>query len=514
MPRILIALLLMTAALWAQHEADPEADIEQLRTKASAPELERADLVRWAKAYRVALDEAREKAGDLASKLEEAAEGEKAAIRSEIEEQEARAGALEERLRVFHDVFTSQQVYGAETEAKLDQVREGAEILGALGEKEVLAQWARAIQKQMQRLDEERKDLAEREASAAGEEKKKLATGIEETQAGIARLAKHARALRGPLGAVGLAELASQLSKLSIKVTGEVAIEDLSVDVAVGLLDEWIGKATDWVVEEGPGILWKVFLFLLILFVFRVLAGWAARLVQAALSRRKLKVSSLLRNFFVGITRKTIFIIGLLIALTQVGVNIGPFLAGLGVIGFVVGFALQGTLSNFASGIMILLYKPYDVGDVINAAGVVGKVDSMNLVSTTILTFDNQEIVVPNNSIWGGVITNITARDTRRVDMTFGVGYGDDLDGVEALLLDEIKQHPKVLASPEPVVKVSNLGESSVDFIARPWARTADYWDVFWDLQKSIKQRLDREGYSIPFPQRDLHIVSQPGAAE
>ena len=153
-------------------------------------------------------------------------------------------------------------------------------------------------------------------------------------------------------------------------------------------------------------------------------------------------------------------------------------LAGLGVVGFIVGFALQDTLGNFAAGMMILLYRPYDVGDAVEVGGVSGKVRDMSIVNTTILTFDNQTLVVPNSKIWGDVIKNITAQKMRRVDMTFGIGYDDDIAKAENVLQDIISKHDKVLDDPAPVVKLHNLGESSVDFIVLPWAKTEDYWDV------------------------------------
>jgi small conductance mechanosensitive channel len=214
---------------------------------------------------------------------------------------------------------------------------------------------------------------------------------------------------------------------------------------------------------------------------------------------------------FVTTVRRLTMIIGLIIAVTMLGVNAGPLLAMIGAAGLVVGLALQGTLSNFASGILILLNRPFDVGDVINAGGVLGKVESMNLVSTSILTFDNQVMLVPNNQIWNGVITNITGRDTRRVDLVFGIGYGDDIAKAIQIIEETLTGHEKVLPHPEPVVRVNELGDNSVNLIARPWTRTSDYWDVYWDLMRDVKLRFDEAGINIPFPQRDLHV---PGPIE
>jgi len=204
--------------------------------------------------------------------------------------------------------------------------------------------------------------------------------------------------------------------------------------------------------------------------------------------------------------------VGLLVALSQLGVQVGPVLAGLGIAGFIVGFALQDTLSNFAAGMMILIYRPFDVGDAVEAGGVMGKVKAMNLVSTTITTWDNQKLVVPNSKIWGDVIRNITAEPNRRVDMSFGISYSDDIDHAERILSDIVRSHELVLAEPEPDIRLHTLGESSVDFIVRPWAMTSDYWTVYWDITRAVKQRFDAEGISIPFPQRDVHLIQEKPA--
>ncbi len=280
---------------------------------------------------------------------------------------------------------------------------------------------------------------------------------------------------------------------------------------ALGLVEDWTLAAKDWVVEKGPDIAKKTLFFLLILLLFRFLAKITGRITEKTLKTSKLQVSELLKNFFVTVIQKVVMVIGILSALQYVEAPIGPLLAGFGVLSFVVAFALQDTLGNFASGIMILLYRPYDIGDVIDGAGTRGKVNAMSLVSTTLITPDNQVVIVPNNAIWGSTITNVTARDTRRVDLTFGVGYGDDLDKAEAMLLSVVTAHPLVLKSPEPQIKVSNLGDSSVDFVVRPWCKTSDYWDVFFDLNKQLKQRADADGISIPFPQRDVHIHQAGG---
>ena len=252
----------------------------------------------------------------------------------------------------------------------------------------------------------------------------------------------------------------------------------------------------------------KVLVFLAILVIARILATIASRIVSRALSRSNLQVSKLLDDFARNTTRNVVLLLGVLVALQTVGVSVGPLVAGLGVAGFVIGFALQDSLSNFAAGVMVLLYRPFDVGDWIEAAGVSGSVQSMTLVSTTLNTADNQVIIVPNGKVWGDVIRNASASSTRRIDLVVGVGYEDDVDRVKQVLTDVVSSHPKVLSDPAPNVRLDELADSAVNFIVRPWTRSEDYWGTRWDLMEEIKRRLDREGISIPFPQRDVHLHS------
>ncbi|MCP3919725.1 MAG: mechanosensitive ion channel [bacterium] len=275
----------------------------------------------------------------------------------------------------------------------------------------------------------------------------------------------------------------------------------------VGYVTDLVERGKAWLLEEGPIFGMRLLGFLLILVFFKVLAGFFGRMTNRLLSTSTLDIPDLLRNFAVNVVKKVTFLIGLLIAIAVIGVNIGPLLAGVGVLGFVVGFALQDTLGNFAAGIMLLLYRPYDIGDVVSAGGVTGSVKSMTLVSTTFGTPDNQVVVVPNSKIWGDVITNVTASETRRVDLTIGISYDDDIDQAEAVIQRIIEAHELVHDDPEPLVKLHNLGESSVDFVVRVWCETDDYWEVYWDLTKSIKQTFDAEGLSMPYPQRDVHMI-------
>lgn len=298
----------------------------------------------------------------------------------------------------------------------------------------------------------------------------------------------------------------AELKKTLFSVSGDITQDVLSFDVASGLAEQWLYSAQSKVVEHGPTFMFKLFIFCLILFIASLAGKLAQHVVKRAVSTSKLNFSKLLQDFFTSLSSKVVFTIGVLIALSQLGIELGPLLAGFGIAGVIIGFALQDTLSNFASGMMILIYRPFDVGDLINAAGVTGRVSHMSLVSTTIKTLDNQRLIIPNNKIWGDTINNITAEHQRRVDMTFGIGYGDNIEHAETILKSIVEAHEKVQKFPSPTIKLHLLGESSVDFIVRPWVKPEDYWDVYWDITREVKMRFDAEGISIPFPQRDVHI--------
>jgi small conductance mechanosensitive channel len=324
---------------------------------------------------------------------------------------------------------------------------------------------------------------------------------------GVDKVARHLRASVAIMKDRGLDT--SKYTQLLIKSTGELTEDIFQAKVALGLLQSGIESSWNWVTDNGSRWGTKLVVFALILLAFKFLAGIVKRMVNKAVTNSRLRISQLLRNQIVFFSGKVVMLIGLLVALSQLGIEIGPVLAGLGIAGFIVGFALQDTLSNFAAGMMILFYRPFDVGDLVEAGGVTGKVKTMNLVSTTITTFDNQKMVVPNSKIWGYVIRNITAEPNRRIDMTFGISYTDDIDHAESVLNDIVKTHNLVLSEPEPDIRLHTLGESSVDFIVRPWSRTSDYWAVYWDITREVKKRFDAEGISIPFPQRDVHITTE-----
>ena len=290
------------------------------------------------------------------------------------------------------------------------------------------------------------------------------------------------------------------------------SVSFFSPDVLLSVLkDGW--KSFKVAVEENaPDVFFRIFIFFAVLFVFRLLSRFVRRLVRKATERSSLEMSALLKNILISTIGGTVMALGVLIALSQVGISLGPMLAGLGVAGFIVGFALQDTLGNFAAGAMILIYRPFDVNDFVEVTGASGLVKKMNMVSTTITTFDNQTLVVPNSKIWGDVIKNVTAQKERRVDLEFGIGYDDDIELAERVLTEIVAAHEKILEHPEPNIKLHTLGDSSVNFIVRPWTKTEDYWSVYWDLMREVKLRFDREGISIPYPQRDIHLYPEKPA--
>lgn len=264
---------------------------------------------------------------------------------------------------------------------------------------------------------------------------------------------------------------------------------------------------TAWLLspEGGVALGGRILQFVLILLLFWVVSMVVARVVERAISARK-NPSALLRDFAVMVARKSVQVIGVMVALTALGVNVGAMAAVIGGGAFILGFALQDTLGNFASGFMLMIYRPFDVGDAVNIGGTVGQVEKVTLVNTKMLTFDNQTILIPNKEVWGKVITNITANPTRRVDLVFGISYNDNIDLAKSILEKLVHSHPLALKSPEPTIQLHELADSSMNFICRPWAKTSDYWTLYWDLNVQVKKAFDEAGISIPFPQRDVHL--------
>lgn len=220
---------------------------------------------------------------------------------------------------------------------------------------------------------------------------------------------------------------------------------------------------------------------------------------------RKGQMEDILVNFITSIVNILLLLIVVVASLDQLGVDTTSMIALVGAAGLAVGLALQGSLQNFAAGVMLIVFRPFKTGDFIEAAGVAGVVENISIFNTIMRTGDNREVIIPNGNIYSGVITNFSARDTRRVDMVFGIGYDDDLKKAKALLEEIVTADERVLQDPAPVIAVSELGDSSVNFVVRPWVKSSDFWAVKFDTTETVKLRFDQEGISIPYPQMDVH---------
>ncbi len=262
-----------------------------------------------------------------------------------------------------------------------------------------------------------------------------------------------------------------------------------------------------WLSSDNGAVGWskKIVTFAIIILIFWIISGIVGKIFDRIIKRQR-RMSMLLRNFLSNLVRRITIFVGILIGLPILGIETGLVLTAIGAAGFIIAFALQDSLSNFANGIMILLYRPFDVGNFVETGGISGKVVSLNLVSVSISTPDNKLIIVPNNKVWNDVIINATSVKERRVDMIFGIGYEDDMAKAQAILEDIVAKHESILEDPEPVIKVHELADSSVNYVCRPWVKTADYWDVYWDVTRQVKEEFDKQGVSIPYPQQDVHM--------
>ncbi len=232
------------------------------------------------------------------------------------------------------------------------------------------------------------------------------------------------------------------------------------------------------------------------------------RLLLKAVSKimRKQEVDDTLESFVLSLSRIVLMLIVIIAAVGALGIQTTSFIAVLGAAGLAIGLALQGSLSNFASGVLIVLFRPYKVGDFVEAAGIAGVVLQVEIFTTIFKTGDNKQVIVPNGQVMGSIITNYSANDTRRVDMVIGVSYDDDLDKVRATLEELIAADDRVLAEPAHKIAVSELADSSVNFIVRPWVKSEDYWGVMFEMTEAIKKRFDADGISFPYPQQDVHL--------
>ena len=244
-----------------------------------------------------------------------------------------------------------------------------------------------------------------------------------------------------------------------------------------------------------------------------LIGKWLSKVISNVVE--KLLIKAKVDLALTGFTKNIVYALGIiftiLAAIGKLGVQTTSFIAIIGAAGLAVGLALQGTLANFASGVMIILFKPFSIGDFIEDAGIMGTVKEIHIFNTILASPDNRKIIIPNSKISGDTITNFSAIDQRRIDMVFGVSYDDDLKKAKEVLSALVNADGRILKDPAPVIAVSELGDSSVNIVCRPWVNPADYWEVRFDLTEKGKEALEKNGCSIPYPQRDIHVFDESG---
>ena len=262
-------------------------------------------------------------------------------------------------------------------------------------------------------------------------------------------------------------------------------------------------KGVDLGIDLGIKVATALAIFLVGKFVVRLVVSGISKVMQ------KQAIDKTLETFICNLVRTVLMVVVIIAAIGAIGIETTSFIAIFGAAGLAVGLALQGSLSNFASGVLIVLFRPYRVGDWIEAAGISGSVEQVQILTTILKTGDNKQIIVPNSQIMDSIITNYSANDTRRVDMVVGVSYGDDIDKVRKTLEELLAAEDRILPDPAPTIAVSALADSSVNFVVRPWVNSSDYWGVMFDMTEAIKKRFDKEGISFPFPQQDVHLYNE-----
>lgn len=248
----------------------------------------------------------------------------------------------------------------------------------------------------------------------------------------------------------------------------------------------------------------KILAAIAIFYVGKFAARWLSRLTEKIMKVKDVDLT--LQNFVAALVYYAVLAFSIIAALGQLGIQTASFVAVVGAAGLAVGLALQGSLANFAAGVLILIFRPFKIGDYIEAAGQAGVVEKIMVFTTELLTTDNKKVIIPNSSVTGGPIMNYSAKDTRRVDLVMGISYEDDIDRAKSIMHEVVTADSRVLKDPAPTIAVSELADSSVNFVVRPWVATGDYWDAYFGLTEAIKKRFDAEGISIPYPQRDVHL--------
>ncbi|MDP0499074.1 MAG: mechanosensitive ion channel [Verrucomicrobiota bacterium JB022] len=267
--------------------------------------------------------------------------------------------------------------------------------------------------------------------------------------------------------------------------------------------NEMLVSVSDWLAINGLDFLIHLVASLVVFVIGRMLASWLTTVCKMQMTRAKL--DDTLVGFLGNIVHAVLVVAVVLISLDILGVQTTSLIAILGAAGLAVALALQGSLSNFAAGVMLIIFRPFKSGQFVEAGGVTGVVEEIKVFQTYMRTGDNKQIIVPNSNIVNSNITNFSAKETRRIDFTFGVGYDDDIKKVKQVLTELVQKDERILKDPAPTIGLLTLNESSVDFVVRPWVKAADYWPVYWDMMENVKTRFDEEGITIPYPQRDVH---------
>lgn len=265
-----------------------------------------------------------------------------------------------------------------------------------------------------------------------------------------------------------------------------------------------INTILDSTMEQAALYVPKIAYAVVILIIGLLIIKGIANLFKKVLKKQKVDVS--LRGFLTSVVGVTLKILLIITVISMLGVQMTSFIAIIGAAGLAVGLALQGSLANFAGGVLILLFKPYKVGDYIEAQGHTGIVKNIQIFNTTLKTLDNKLVIIPNGPLSNGSVVNYTAEPIRRVDLTFGIGYDDDIGKAKKVLQKIIDSNKTILKEPESFVRVGELGASSVDFTVRAWGKTEDYWDIYFYMQESVKEEFDKNNISIPYPQTDVHM--------
>jgi len=269
-------------------------------------------------------------------------------------------------------------------------------------------------------------------------------------------------------------------------------------------IDKIVETLTYWITTYSVKLIAAILIFI----IGKWLAGRVSKMTARLLEKSKVDIT--LTRFLENILYYILMVVVIISAASQMGINTTSFLTIVGAAGLAIGLALKDSLSNFASGVMLIMFRPYKAGDFVNAGGVSGKVISIALFNTTLNTGDNQRVIVPNSRITSNVITNVNANDTRRVDLVIGISYEDDIKKAKAVLERIVQEDKRILDTPKPKIAVSALADSSVNFVVRPWVKTAEYWDVYYDLTEKIKTSFDEQGLHIPYPQQDVHLYPTP----